>query len=199
MIGVNVCYTEGAAGFCTNTAGFRSTTPSTSVGVGWIADGVFDTGTEIELTRVWSALAATSTSGTRSGGRRWFGGYVNVELQRRRDDHHQLALRRVNGCPSSCGVRRVAGDAADTLHAAAWATAAIPTSASGESATRTQWNPVPQLDIGLELLYTHLNTAYKGAAVCPANSARPAVCLDRRPERLVRDVPLAAQLLSMIA
>ena len=28
--------------------------------------------------------------------------------------------------------------------------------------TRTQWNPHPLLDIGLELVYTRLNTAYKG-------------------------------------
>src|SRR5258708_10475019 len=25
----------------------------------------------------------------------------------------------------------------------------------------TQWNPVPQLDIGVDVTYTHLNTAYK--------------------------------------
>ena len=44
-----------------------------------------------------------------------------------------------------------------------------------EADTRTQWNPVPQLDIGLELLYSQRNTAYKGAAVVPANGSRPAV------------------------
>ena len=38
-----------------------------------------------------------------------------------------------------------------------------------EIGTRTQWNPVAQLDIGLELLYTKLNTAYKGAGVYAAN------------------------------
>ena len=41
--------------------------------------------------------------------------------------------------------------------------------------TRTQWNPVPQLDIGLDLLYTHNNTAYSGAAVVATNGARPPV------------------------
>jgi hypothetical protein len=33
-----------------------------------------------------------------------------------------------------------------------------------QAGTRTQWNPVEQLDIGLELLYTRLNTAYAGPA-----------------------------------
>ena len=54
--GFNVCYTQGAPGFCTNQGATRSTI-NNSVGVGWITDGVFGTGTDIELTRVWSALA----------------------------------------------------------------------------------------------------------------------------------------------
>jgi hypothetical protein len=44
-----------------------------------------------------------------------------------------------------------------------------------EAYTRTQWNPVPQLDIGLQVMYTHHNTAYKGAAALAANGSRPAV------------------------
>ena len=68
-----------------------------------------------------------------------------------------------------------------------------------EIGTRTQWNPVPQLDIGLEVLYTHLNTAYKGAGDLPGERLTAGGQPHRRPEHLVRDVPLAAQLLSMIA
>ena len=43
--------------------------------------------------------------------------------------------------------------------------------------SRTQWNPVPRLDIGLDVTYTGLNTAYKGAAVYAVNGSRPAVAL----------------------
>src|SRR5262249_61317684 len=46
-----------------------------------------------------------------------------------------------------------------------------------EIGTRTQFNPVPQLDIGLELLYTRVNTAFKGPANVAANGSRPAVNL----------------------
>ena len=41
--------------------------------------------------------------------------------------------------------------------------------------TRTQWNPVAQLDIGLELLYSRRDTAFKGAAIVAATGARPPV------------------------
>jgi hypothetical protein len=40
--------------------------------------------------------------------------------------------------------------------------------------SRTQWNPHPDLDIGVDVLWTHLNTAYKGTGVLAANGARPA-------------------------
>ena len=46
-----------------------------------------------------------------------------------------------------------------------------------EIGTRTQWNPVPLLDIGFELLYTGHITAYKGAALYTVNAPRPAVPL----------------------
>ena len=69
-----------------------------------------------------------------------------------------------------------------------------------EAGTRTQWNPVPQLDIGLEVLYSQRNTAFKGAADrARERLAARRLNAPRRPGRLVRDVPLAAQLLSMIA
>jgi hypothetical protein len=44
-----------------------------------------------------------------------------------------------------------------------------------EIGSRTQWNPVAQLDIGLEMLYTRHNTAFKGPGVYAVNLARPAV------------------------
>ena len=46
-----------------------------------------------------------------------------------------------------------------------------------EIGSRTQWNPVPQLDVGFELLYTHHNTAHKGAGLYTANAPRPAVTI----------------------
>jgi hypothetical protein len=36
-------------------------------------------------------------------------------------------------------------------------------------------NPVPQLDIGLEVLYSERNTAFKGVGIVPANASRPGV------------------------
>ena len=78
MIGFNVCYSEGAAGMCTNQRPFQLYQNSDRVGVGWIADGVFNTGTQIELTKVWSALAAYEHIWNPKWRTAVGGGYVNV-------------------------------------------------------------------------------------------------------------------------
>ena len=43
--------------------------------------------------------------------------------------------------------------------------------------TRTQYNPVAQLDVGLDVYWTKLNTAYKGPASYGPNVVRPIVSL----------------------
>src|SRR6202158_4076806 len=78
-VGFNVCYTEGAAGFCTNMGSYQNYNASTSVGLGWINDGVFALGTEVELTRVWSAQAAYQHIWNPRWRTSWFGGYVNID------------------------------------------------------------------------------------------------------------------------
>jgi hypothetical protein len=44
-----------------------------------------------------------------------------------------------------------------------------------QAGTRTQWNPVSQLDLGVDVLYSKLQLADSGTVVTlPANSGRPA-------------------------
>ena len=77
--GVNFAYSEGAAGYATNIGtGMQMYNASTSVGVGWLTDGVFDTGTEVQLTRVWSINATYQHIWNPKWKTSLFGGYVNV-------------------------------------------------------------------------------------------------------------------------
>jgi hypothetical protein len=177
QFGINACYTEGAPGFCTNMGSYQNYNASTSVGLGWINDGVFGVGTEVELTRVWSALMGYQHIWNPRWRTSWFGGYVNI-------DYNDNAKALINGGMTAAG-RGVCGVAA-SVPGGATSFSAV-TAAAGNSCspnwsfyeigTRTQFNPVPQLDIGLEILYTHVNTAFKGPATVPANGSRPAVTL----------------------
>jgi hypothetical protein len=174
MIGANVCGTIGAPGFCTNMAGFQAYNASTSVGIGWIVDGVYGTGTDIELTRVWSALIGYEHIWNPRWRTAWGGGYVNIS-------YNQAATNLINASLPAASVcfRGPAGvvGAFTAFTAIGAGNSCSPSWSFYEMYMRTQWNPVAQLDIGLELLYTHVNTAYKGPATYAANGARPVVGL----------------------
>ena len=72
------------------------------MGVGWIADGVFTTGTEIELTKVWSALAGYEHIWNPKWRTSVFGGYVNVDYNG--DCRPTRILQHTPGALAACGV-----------------------------------------------------------------------------------------------
>jgi hypothetical protein len=108
-----------------------------------------------------------------------FGGYVNVSYN---DTAKNIINSHLPGAAGTvpCGVP-VAGAVFPPIGIAVGSgNACSPDFSFYEIGTRTQWNPVPQLDIGLEVLYSHLNTAYKGAATAGGygpNGSRPTVFL----------------------
>ena len=192
-LGINAQWSEGAAGYGAATGQILvdPTILAPASGSAGPVDGVFTTGGEIELTRVWNVIAFYEHVWNKNWKTSFFGGYVQVEyntnarnlinaitgwmlrfaeLSRRPDDQHGVRLLDGNSCDPDFSFYQVGA--------------------------RTQWNPVSQLDIGLEVMYTKLNTAYRrpgrrgGSA-----SAEPGV-RNRRPGRLVGVLPLAAQLLS---
>jgi hypothetical protein len=79
LIGFNVCYTEGAVGFCTRQGSAQVYNASTSVAAGWIADGVFTLGTDVQLTRAWSTMAGYQHIWNPRWRTSWFGGYMSVQ------------------------------------------------------------------------------------------------------------------------
>jgi hypothetical protein len=161
--GINFAYAEGATGYVTNIgSGMSIYNASSSVGFGWVSDGVFAGGTEIELTRAWSINAGYQHIWNPKWRTSVFGGYVNIDY-----GSNATALicasRAVGGMPLTLGAAQPVGFNCS------------PDFSFFEVGTRTQWNPVPQLDIGLEILYSKLNTAFKGPATVAANGSRPVV------------------------
>jgi hypothetical protein len=176
--GINFAYAQGATGYVTNIGtGMQIYNASTSVGVGWLTDGIFDTGTEIELTRSWSINAAYQHIWNPKWRTSVFGGYVNISYN---DTAKNIINNHLPTPPAgglACGVP-VFGAVSPPINVGnGVGNSCSPNFSFYELGTRTQWNPVPQLDIGVEVLYTHLNTAYKGVGIYPANGSRPSVNL----------------------
>jgi hypothetical protein len=168
--GFNICYAEGAPGYCTNNTAWTLYNSNTSVGFGWLADGVFANGSLIEKTRVWSALAFYEHIWGPRWRTSWFGGYVNVDYGSAATN---FILQRLPGALAACGVAPIAPLTAGTFLLPG--NSCSPDYDYWEAGSRTQWNPVPQLDIGLEVLYSKRNTAFGGRAFVPASGSRPPV------------------------
>jgi hypothetical protein len=178
-IGANFVYSIGASGYATRSGSWQLY-GSNSVGVGWLVDGLFDStagNTNIELTRVWSINAAYQRRWTSNWATSVYGGYVDVSYN---SAAKTIINRHLPGAAATnvCGVP-VAG--------AVWPPISLPAGGGGNSCSpdfsfmqvgsRTQWTPIAGLDIGVDISYTKLYTAYKGAStnIYPATGTRPVV------------------------
>jgi hypothetical protein len=169
-VGFNACYTVGAPGFCTNNGVYQLYNNNTAVAMGWVADGIFGTGTQVELTQAWSALAFYEHIWNPKWRTAFGGGYVSVDYNA---NATTLILQKTAGAAAACGVLPVG--AATNAISLLPGNGCSPDVSFWEAYMRTQWNPTPQLDIGLEILYSRRNTAFKGPGIVPPAGSRPTV------------------------
>jgi hypothetical protein len=173
--GANFVYSVGAAGYAQNAGNWQIYNASTSVGAAWLSDGVFGPGTEIELTKVWSINAGYQHIWNAKWRTAWYGGYVDVQYNDTAVGYLNSALPAASPCTKTVGV--VPGNFGAGLFTPLAGNSCSPNYSYYQIGTRTQWNPVAQLDIGLDVFYTHLNTAYKGPVLYGPNAPRPVVTL----------------------
>ena len=149
MIGFNVCYAEGAAGFCTNNNFFHALQLQ------------HQRGPRLDRRRhlhhrppdrarpgCGVLLPGTSTSGTRNGVPRCSAATLTSTTAALPPT---ASCRTLPGALANCGVP---GSALPPSGTSAQGNSCSPDMSFWEAGTRTQWNPVPQLDIGLEVLYS---------------------------------------------
>ncbi len=184
-LGVNVVWTQGAPGYAQKAGNWQVYDSSQSVAVAWLVDGLFDSATTIQMTKAWSLNVGYQhiwgPAGTFGG--KWrstlYGGYVAVSYN---DAARTIINSHLPGVAGTapCGIPR-----AGTAWPPVTITPGSPNSCSPDFSfyqvgSRTQFNPHPLIDIGLDVFYTRLNTAYKGSNIAgvpiyPANGVRPAV------------------------
>ena len=166
QFGMQAAYSQGAAGYVTRaTVPFAVWDSNSNAGFTWLTDGVFDTGTSIELTTVWGVNGFYQHFWNPRWRTSLHGGYVKV-------DYDTAATNIINSRLAG-GVCAPAGTTTFTAITPGAGNACSPDNSWWVVGTRTQWNPHPDLDIGLEVMWTHLNTAYKGAATFASSGARP--------------------------
>ena len=179
-------YTEGALRYLSHTQFPASSATKfgigNSIGFGYALDGVYGTGTEVELTRGWAVYAAYDHVWVPG---KWrtslYGGYIKV-------DYNESATALISN--ATCGPQgAIAGAVGTGIFPAAgtpgsnlaptgtvtsmsncdpdWAIAYI--------GSRTQYNFTPDFYAGIDVIYTKLSTAFNGTGVyrALAGTARP--------------------------
>ena len=164
-----VTYSEGAAGYVSR-AGTSSVMydSGNNVGLGWMAEGLYSgtlaggTATPVELTTIWGVHAEAQHLWSPKWRTSLYGGYVEVDY---------------NGAQKAmiCGAGGAGAFNAAPLGFVGLTNVSNcnPDVSWWNVGTRTQWNPHPDLDIGVDVMWSHLNTAFKGTATLAANGARP--------------------------
>ena len=182
--GMQGCYSEGAAGYCTRATGsWQMYSTGNNAGFGWVSVGVYDNNipnvgagfTNVELTTVWGINGYAQHLWSPKWRTSLYGGYIEVDYNSNATNiiNQHLPTPPLGGL--ACGVA-VEGAVAPPLGIGnGVGNSCSPSFSWWQVGTRTQWNPHPDLDIGVDVLWTHLNTAYKGTNVTlGANGARPA-------------------------
>jgi hypothetical protein len=152
-------------------AGVAGVVPG-SVALAWLVDGVFAApgsiagyGGGVELTSGWALQAGIQHYWTPSLRTSLWGGYMEIDY-----GGTATSLICASGAlPMGAFVAGVGFGAGETA-------ACDPDFKLWQIGSRTIWNPVANLDVGVEVLYTKVETEWNGTAILPAFAAgaRPA-------------------------
>jgi Porin subfamily len=169
--GVQGQFTEGAMGYLTANGtgaleGFSGGANGfgNSVGFSSVTDGIFTTGSSIELTTGWTVAGVYEHHWTPEWKTSVWGGYVKVTYD---DTAAQMYCGYSSSSPRGSASTSSGGPGAIV-------SSCDPNNSFWNAGTRTQWNPNSNLDLGVDFMWNHLDTANSGIASLPAQGARPA-------------------------
>jgi len=150
-----IAYGKGATGFVAY-GGNSSLLHKQDVATGALVDAVYGSpgraglNGQLELTEAWGGTVAFEHYWTPSLRTSLVFGYLDVSY-----NDNAKALIRSNGCTGGTGTGGVFASQAGSLNC-------DPDWSLWRLASRTMWNPVENLDVGVEIAYTKVNTAWAG-------------------------------------
>jgi hypothetical protein len=169
-VGAMGVYSVGAIGYNTSqwgpTAIFGS---GNKVGMSYLVDGIYNTGTSVEMTKTWSFQAFYEHLWNSKWRTSIYGGMLGTNFDA--NAKAMICPGGPGGSPNPVGFtggnngvfsNTLSGPAINNQNGAV--TNCNPDSSIAQLGTRTMWNPVPDLDVGFDVSWFHLNTAFAGTA-----------------------------------
>jgi Porin subfamily len=180
-LGAQAAYGKGAAGYVTRATGTQFIRSGNNIGTSNLLDGVFADGTQIDLTKEWSAAAEYEHYWTPKLRTAVSGGYVSISYDQNAKElicagapGYSLGFQ--PGAPNTPllgtknnslgnGIASKTNQPGGFINGWAPGSQCNPDTSWWQLGTRTAWSPHPDLDIGIDVMYTALNTANKGSTV----------------------------------
>jgi len=135
-----------------------------TISTGLSTDGVFTTGSGVQLTESWGFAAAYQHYWNAQWRTAVVGGYTEINYNGTATA--ALCGTGTNAAPLTTQFPLITGVVSGTCN---------PDHAYTSVSTRTAWNPHPTLEIGLDLIWYHIDSASSGSVVTLAsNGSRPA-------------------------
>jgi hypothetical protein len=161
--GFQIAYGQGALGFV-NGSGISSLVimHGNTIGLGYMVDAVYGgtnsaNGSALELTTAWALTAGAEHYWTPALRTSLYGGYTQIDYN---DNASNLIC-------TGTGLAQIGKGTGFTP------TNCSPDFAFWQIGSRTIWNPVANLDLGVEVMYNRLQTGFAGNATVAANVAQP--------------------------
>jgi Porin subfamily len=171
-LGAQAVYSEGAIGYNTVAWGpYAIYGSGNNMGMSYLVDGIFNTNTPVYLTHNWSAVAYYEHVWSPQWRTSIYGGWLAT-------DFGSGAIAQICAVPSMpVGFSSGMNGVFQNSNTPGFNTAGSgmsqykgnvsncdPNSSWTQLGTRTMWNPVPDVDVGFDLTWVHLNTAFAGTA-----------------------------------
>jgi hypothetical protein len=173
-MGANAVYSVGAVGY--NTAQWGSSVfygSGNKATIQYLVDGVYNTGTGVELNRTWSFQAFYEHIWNPKWRTSVYGGMLGTNF----DNTAKMMIcpGGPGGSPNPVGFSGGSQGVFANTNSNPFANNATgqvqncnPDSSMSQLGSRTMWNPVPDLDVGFDVSWVHLNTAFAGTAMLNA-------------------------------
>src|SRR5579884_4072237 len=171
-VGAQAVYSEGAIGYNTVAWGpYAIYGAGRQMGMSYLVDGVFNTNTAVALTRNWSAVGFYEHVWSPQWRTSIYGGLLGTDFG---SEGKALICPNGPGTKAPVGFSGGLNGVLQNTNFPASGTGALPyagnvsncdpNSSWTQLGTRTMWNPVPDVDVGMDFTWVHLNTAFAGTA-----------------------------------
>jgi hypothetical protein len=161
-LGIQAVYSRGASAYAGQGQSTFNVVRGDSIGMGFVTDAVYaGVGSDLELTTAWSVTAGVEHNWNPAWRTSLYGGYENISYNQ-------------NATAEICAGLAPGGAGAFTSAGGFTPANCNPDFSFWQVGSRTIWTPAAGLELGLDILYNHINSAFEGPVNVSANGTIPA-------------------------